>query len=269
MRDGDCVRFLQWCLPRLGLRWSGYRRVRGTVCKRLNRRLRALGLADWDAYRRYLEDTPQELEVVARACRIPVSRFYRDRAVFDQLRDVELPRLAHAAAARGASRVAAWSCGCASGEEPYSLALLWRLDVAAPTMNLDVLATDAEPQMIARARVGCYAAGSLRDVPAHWRPRGFEHGATGACVRRELRRGVALACVDVRTAMPEGPFDLILCRNLAFTYFVPTEQRRLLAGFVARLMPAGVLVIGAHETLPTPHPLAAAAGALPIYRKGA
>ncbi|MEE8226367.1 MAG: CheR family methyltransferase, partial [Kiloniellales bacterium] len=126
MRDEDCVRFLQWCLPPLGLRWAGYRRVRRTVCKRIERRRRELGLADAAAYRACLIADPGEWTRLDALCRISISRFYRDRAVFDHLVCDVLPNLATKAGRRADTALRCWSAGCASGEEPYSLAIAWR-----------------------------------------------------------------------------------------------------------------------------------------------
>jgi len=127
VRDQDCVRFLQTCLPRLGLNWAGYRKVRRTVCKRIGRRMRELGLSDIAAYGQLLEHSPEELARLDAFCRIPISRFYRDRAVFDALGRTLLPDLAKRAGTRGDREVRCWSAGCASGEEVYTLRLLWDL----------------------------------------------------------------------------------------------------------------------------------------------
>jgi chemotaxis protein methyltransferase CheR len=77
--DAECVDFLQWALPRLGLRWQGFRKVRRQVCRRVARRIAELGLADADAYRLYLERNPQEWDALAELCRVTISRFWRDR----------------------------------------------------------------------------------------------------------------------------------------------------------------------------------------------
>ncbi len=123
MTNDECVAFLQWCLPRLGMRWAGFRKVRKTVCKRVARRLHTLGLPDADAYRRYLVGHEAEWPRLDAMCRIPISRFWRDRGVFDLLADEVFPALATAAAARGDNCLRVWSAGCASGEEPYSVRL--------------------------------------------------------------------------------------------------------------------------------------------------
>src|SRR6516225_732332 len=122
MPEDARVDFLKWCVPRLGLRWPGYRKVRGLVGKRLNRRLAELGLADLSAYRTFLMREPAEWGQLDAMCRIPISRFYRDRGVFDAIGQQLLPEAAAAVTARGANAVKCWSAGCASGEEPYTLA---------------------------------------------------------------------------------------------------------------------------------------------------
>ncbi len=94
MRDSEAVDFLQAVLPRLGLRWAGYRKVRGQVRKRLSRRLKELGLDDLAAYAEHLDQHPDEWPVLERMCWISISRFFRDRALFERLRERILPMLA-------------------------------------------------------------------------------------------------------------------------------------------------------------------------------
>ena len=252
MHDETCIAFLQWCLPRLGLRWRGYRKVRRTVCKRVRRRIRELGLDGLSAYRVYLDSRPEEWQVLDGFCRIPISRFYRDKGVFDRLGGDVMPRLATAAAARRAKSLRVWSAGCASGEEPYSLAMLWRLQVgpACPNVRFAATATDWDPVMLRRARAACYRPGSLSDMPAGWLASAFERRGDEFCLRPTFRQAVRFRRQDIRTEMPAGPFDLICCRNLVFTYFAESGQRRLLAEIRRRLRPGGALVLGSHERLP-------------------
>jgi chemotaxis protein methyltransferase CheR len=139
--------------------------------------------------------------------------------------------------------------GCASGEEPYSLKIVWDFEVRAafPDVALSIVATDVDTKVLDRARQGCYGASSLRELPPRLRLRGFE--PAGACfrVRPGQREGVTFLHQDLRGDAPPGPFDIILCRNLAFTYFAPRLQQRVLAGFAERLVAGGYLVVGAHE----------------------
>jgi len=252
MKDSDCVAFLQSSLPALGLRWTGFRRVRRQVCKRIARRLRALGLADLDAYRVRLKTDPAEPGVLDSLCRITISRFWRDRTLFDALGTEVLPRLARRAAGRTDRRVHAWSAGCASGEEPYSLALLWRFRIAPrfSGVALSIVATDADAHMLTRARRACYAPATLRELPPGWAATAFRRAGRQLCLQAPYRAGVRFLEQDIRRAMPDGPFDLVLCRNLAFTYFDAAGQRAVLGGIAARLAAGGYLAIGGHETLP-------------------
>jgi chemotaxis protein methyltransferase CheR len=255
MRDTECVAFLRWALPAIGLDWRGFRRVRGQVCKRLGRRLAALGLGDLAAYRVYLGAEAAEWARLDELCRVSIARFYRDRAVFDGLRARLLPALARRARLGGASSLRAWSAGCAGGEEPYTLALLWNLDVGPhgfPGLALDITATDADPRALERARRATYHAGTLKELPPGWRDAAFEDEGGLFRLRDQLRAGVAFACQDIRAVMPAGPFDLILCRNLVYTYFDGATQSRVTEGLRRRLAPGGALIVGAHERVDPP-----------------
>src|SRR5215218_4082997 len=114
---------------------------------RVSRRIAELGLAEADAYRAYLEGIEEEWDVLAGLCRVTISRFWRDRAVFEGLRDEVLPELGPA--------LSAWSAGCASGEEPYSLVLA----AAEARVGIHVIATDVDPVLLRPAR-GTRAADS-------------------------------------------------------------------------------------------------------------
>jgi chemotaxis protein methyltransferase CheR len=266
MKDEQCVAFLQQTLPRLGMRWAGYRKVRRQVCKRIDRRLHALGLAGIESYARYLEEHPEEWQRLDAFCRISISRFCRNRGSFDLLAQEVLPRLAEGV--RGSLRC--WSVGCASGEEPYSLRLVWDFGLQSrfPAVALEILATDADPGLLERARRACYPPSSLRELPRDWIERAFERSDGLYWLRPELQVGVELCCQDVRSGLPEQSFHLVLCRNLVFTYFDEPLQRRCLARLAARLEPGGLLLVGAHESLPTGHPgLRPHAGHRSFYEK--
>jgi chemotaxis protein methyltransferase CheR len=253
LEDRECVAFLRWALPRLRLRWAGFRKVRRQVCRRLSRRLRALSLPDLDSYRAHLAEHPAEWEVLDGLCRIPISRFHRDRAVWEALAAEVLPAVARGAQDAGRDLLTAWSAGCASGEEPYSLIVLWELGVrrAFPDLSLRVLATDSDPALLERARRGEYGASSLKDFPPVWLDAAFERSDGRFRVRPALREPLELRCSDLRGSAPgDGPFDLVLCRNLAFTYFDEALQRETAAKLSGVLREGGALVLGRHESLP-------------------
>jgi chemotaxis protein methyltransferase CheR len=232
------------------MRWEGFRKVRGQVCKRLRRRLNELGLVDLDVYRDYLDRHPDEWRALDGFCRITISRFHRDRRVFEYLRDRLLPELSAARRDRGSLRC--WSAGCASGEEPYTVSIIWNLELRNrfPGVSLEIVATDAERRLLQRARVAEYSPGSLKELAPFWREEAFEPGEPGWRLREPFREGVSFHLSDIREEMPDGLFDLVLFRNLAFTYFDHDLQREILDGIVERLATDGALVIGSHESLP-------------------
>ncbi len=252
MKDAEGVPFLQWCLPRLRLRWSGYRKVRRQVYKRISTRLQLLGLHSLDDYRSYLEAHPEEWHVLDSSCWISISRFYRDKSVFQFLAQEVLPALARQTIEdKGILRC--WSIGCAGGEEPYSLSLLWRLKLQAqfPTMRLIVLATDVDNQALSRAQKGCYSFSSLKDLPESWCMQGFDHVAERcSSIKPEFRDPVTFLEQDIRHAMPGESFHLILCRYLVFTYFDAPLQSIMLRQLVEQMHSHGALIIGKGERLP-------------------
>jgi chemotaxis protein methyltransferase CheR len=264
MRDSDCAELLRWAAARLDLRYEGFRRVRGQVCKRLVRRLVQLGLDGPGAYRAFVETHPAEGAVLDELCRVHVSRFYRDRAVWDALGSQVLPALA--TRARGELRV--WSAGCAAGEEPYTLVLLWRQVMAPrfPALRLRIVATDADADSLARARIGCYPSSSLKELPRAWRDATFVARGPRLCLRDDVRSAVELQQEDIRDRTPEGPFHLVLCRNGPFTYFGEPTQRAVAARVAALLTPGGALVVGCHERVPGLVGLAADPGVRGLYR---
>ena len=272
MTDADCVAFLQWALPRLRMRWPGFRKVRRQVCKRIGRRMTELEFTDPLQYRAYLEGHPLEWKTLDSFCRITISRFFRDREVCRNLRDVVLPTLAKRALTERRSELRCWSAGCGSGEEPYTLSLLWRLPPDAslsgrfPLISFRVTASDSEPVVLERAQAAVYEPGTVKELPPSWIPVAFDESDAGLLLRSDFTEGVRFSELDIRQESPEGPFDLILCRNLVFTYFEEGLQIEILRRLVDRLTAGGCLVMGAHERAPDGQwPLTRPNPGMPIY----
>lgn len=271
MDDRDCTAFLQWALAQRDFRWQGFRKVRRQVCKRLKARIRELGLDDFAAYRRHLEANPAEWAVFDACCPITISRFFRDRSVFETLVSSVLPEIAaRAARERRAARI--WSAGCASGEEPYTLKIIWDCEIAPtfPDLRVSIVATDVDEAVLARARRGCFEPASLRELPPRLVARAFDRVGALHCVRPKHREGIDFLRQDLRREMPALRFDLVLCRYVAFTYFAEPLQRQVLAGILDRLVPHGYLVLGTHERLPSVEPaLMPLSGAPQIFARTA
>jgi chemotaxis protein methyltransferase CheR len=250
--DTRCRDFLQWALPQLHMRWSGFRKVHTQVCKRLHKRMQALQLAGLNDYRAYLQQHPQEWQVLDSLCRITITRFYRDKGIFRLLADRIIPGLVEQIRQAGQSELHIWSAGCGSGEEPYSLAILWALQLQqhCPDITLRILATDIDTQLLERARTACYPFSSLKGLPAAWRESAFTASADRYCLHAAFKPPVLFVRHDVRAPVPATGLQLILCRNLVYTYYDEDLQREITRRLVDALAPGGMLMVGSHETLP-------------------
>ena len=255
MEDDVCVRFLQWVLPQLRMRWPGFRKVRKQVCKRLQRRINELALTDIVAYRHYLQTHADEWSVLDYLCRVTVSRFYRDKIVLDHVRTQVLPELAQHAIVAGDTELHGWSAGCASGEEAYSLVLIWDQTVGAdfPQLNIQVVGSDVDELLLQRARRACYAYGSIKALPDVWLKSAFTQSRHEYCLEARLSRKAFFIRQDIRDGLDTGPFHIVFCRNMAFTYFDNALQLEILEHIHGNLVDGGALVIGGHESLPEVH----------------
>ncbi|MEA3414772.1 MAG: CheR family methyltransferase [Thermodesulfobacteriota bacterium] len=176
MKDTECVRFMQWALPRLRMRWPGFRKVRRQVCKRINRCISELRLNDVESYRKYLQVHPDEWGYLDSLCRISISRFYRDKGVFDCIGDNALPALAQMAENSGNKKIRCWNAGSASGEEAYSLALVWQfiLSLDYPDMDIQITGTEVDSNLLERAERACYLQSSVKELPEKWLSQAFK-----------------------------------------------------------------------------------------------
>ncbi len=227
--------------------WAGYRKVRKGVIKRLRRHMQELGCSTVEQYLAQLARLPQAKAAHEQCLRVTISRFFRDRHLWQTLQRRSLPDLVE----RFCSPVRIWSAGCANGEEPYSLAMLWNELRDSPALNL--LATDAGEACLARAREGAYSRSSLKEVPDEMRKRYFDSGKGG---RRFLVQSHRMTPIrwrqhDLLGSLPDsGPFHMILLRNNLLTYYQGPDLQAAFTRIVAALAPGGWLVTGAHERLP-------------------
>jgi chemotaxis protein methyltransferase CheR len=147
--------------------WAGYRRVRKRVKKRVRRHMATMGGSTIDAYLLALDRLSGAREACEQCLQVTISRFFRDRELWQTLRERILPELVE----QFPAPIRIWSAGCACGEEPYSLAMLWE-ELGRPT-QLDLLATDANSACLAHARAGVYSLSSLKRMPEKIRERYF------------------------------------------------------------------------------------------------
>jgi chemotaxis protein methyltransferase CheR len=203
-------------------------------------------------YATLLERDPARRQEFRDYVTINVSEFFRDGDRFGELERRILPDLVTHAGMRGLS---VWSAGCSMGAEPYSLAILLR--ERGPGRHHQVLATDIDRTILTRAQEGCgYTAADLRNVGQDRIDRWFERQPDGSyCLGPVPRALVTFQQHDLlRDAYPDGPFDLIACRNVVI-YFTDAAKERIYASFARALRVGGVLFVGGTEAILKPQAL--------------
>jgi two-component system, chemotaxis family, CheB/CheR fusion protein len=231
---------------RCGHDLSGYKE--STILRRMQRRSQLHRMTDLRSYADFVRNSPDEAEVLFNDLLIPVTNFFRDPDVFEELQRRIVPQLF---SGKGADdRVRVWSVGCSTGEEPYSLAmlLLEHAETLAERPQLQIFASDLHDASLERARHGVYPSIIESDVaPARLR-RFFTRDGDDYVVNRDLREMVVFARHDLLSDPPFSHTDLISCRNLLI-YLNRDVQRDAIALFHYALEPGGVLFLGSSETL--------------------
>lgn len=233
---------------RTGNDFSLYKK--NTLYRRIERRMAIHQLARIDGYVRYLRENPQEVELLFRELLIGVTSFFRDPAAWVSLQEQALPELL--AANPDGNPLRAWVAGCSTGEEAYSLAMVFReaVECLAPEHRptLQIFATDLDPDAIARARQGVYPPNVASDVSAKRLKRFFVEDDNGYRVGKEIREMVVFAPQNAIMDPPFTRLDILTCRNLLI-YLGPELQKKLLPLFHYSLKPGGILMLGSAESL--------------------
>jgi two-component system, chemotaxis family, CheB/CheR fusion protein len=227
---------------------------KSSLYRRIERRMGLHQLAKIADYVRYLQGNPQELDLLFKELLIGVTNFFRDSAVWTQLKDGILPALLNAGTRGGVLR--AWVAGCSTGEEAYSLAMVFceALDAMkggtrpALERTLVIFATDLDNQAIDRARTGVYPANIAADVSDERLRRFFSEDERGYRVNKEIREMVIFAPQDLIMDPPFTKLDILSCRNVLI-YLDMDLQKKLMALFHYSINPGGVLLLGSAETV--------------------
>jgi two-component system CheB/CheR fusion protein len=220
-----------------------------TILRRIGRRMAITRCHTMREYASYLTAHPAEVGELVQAFLINVTQFFRDGDAFTYLKNEILPALI--AQAREHDRVLRiWSAGCATGEEPYSLAILLTDLIGAelPEWSIKVFATDLDEMTISFARRGIYSESLIQGVPADYRDRFFERIDHGYRISKALRQMVIFGLHDLSRNAPFPHVDLITCRNVLI-YFAPDLQDYVLNQFAFSLSPGGYLFLGKAETV--------------------
>jgi len=225
---------------------------KNTVYRRIERRMGIHQISRIASYVRYLQENPQEVELLFKELLIGVTSFFRDPDAWEQLRSEAFP--AFLAARSTGGRLRAWSAGCSSGEEAYSLAMTFMeaLDQVKPAtgFSLQIFATDLDRDAIDKARQGGYPVNIAADVSPERLKRFFIKEDNGYRVAKEIREMVTFATQNIIMDPPFTKLDILICRNLLI-YLTPELQRKLMPLFHYSLNPGGVLFLGSAESVST------------------
>ncbi len=206
------------------------------LVRRIRSRMRKVGIDIYGEYAELLKRNKGEKENLKKALTINLTSFFRNKTVFDTLKNEILPPM---------KNPVIWSAGCSNGAEPYAIAILCR------ELNLKciILGTDIDKESIRKAYDGFYNEAALAELPSYYRLKYFEKTEDGYRVNREIKNSVDFQNLDLKDINFENKFDLIVCRNVLI-YLNKQFQESILNSFSIALKENGFLVLGQVESIP-------------------
>jgi chemotaxis protein methyltransferase CheR len=238
------------------------------VYSRLARRLRKLDLKTFSEYLDFVDSDEEEKKSFVNSLTTNLTHFFREEHHFDFLRKQIFPELF----SRNLSRIRVWSAGCSTGEEPYTLAMIWEHMPEKP-LNVDfkILATDLDTNVLQTAETGIYSVDKLVPVEQPYQ-RWFAQ--TSRCseqqkeISKKLKTPVHFKQLNLMANWPmKGPFQLIICRNVLI-YFDKKTQKNLIERYFELLEPGGYLILGHSESLGANRGLFESCGKTIFRKKG-
>ncbi|HEV2639674.1 MAG TPA: CheR family methyltransferase [Actinocrinis sp.] len=244
--DGDLEDLLAFLRDARGFDFTGYKR--SSLARRIRKRMTDAGVPDFAGYRDRLETDADEFRALFNTILINVTSVFRDTEAWTYLQREVLPDLLAATGPEQEIRV--WSAGCSTGEEPYSLAILFAevLGIAECVKRVKIYATDIDEDALRDARTGSYPARSLEPLSAELRERYFDAAGGQYALRPDLRRRVIFGRHDITRDAPISRLDLLVCRN-TLMYFNVEAQKQIVDRFHFALREGGHLFLGKAEML--------------------
>jgi two-component system CheB/CheR fusion protein len=239
----DLLRFIR---DARGFDFTGYKR--STLGRRIHKRMGDAGVLDYADYRDLLEADADEFRALFNTILINVTSMFRDPDAWAFLEGEVLPDIL--ANAEPEAEIRVWSAGCSSGEEAYSLLMMFAeaMGVDACLRRVKIYATDVDEDALRDARSGLYPARSLEQMPVALRDKYFEHNAAHYTFRPDLRRRVIFGRHDITRDAPISRLDLLVCRN-TLMYFNVEAQSQIVDRFHFALREGGYLFLGKAEML--------------------
>ncbi len=241
-QDSQNIQSILEFLSRKKINYEAYKE--NYFLRRIQTRMRKIGIRTYRDYRNYLENNPKEPKMLVSSFSINVTHFFRDRDLFMELQRKVIPQILES------KSVHIWSAGCAVGPEPYSIAMLInRLGVKKRPNSINILATDISKEFLDQAILGIYPEELLKELdPSEIQEFFIKLDNNEYQLIKSIRNYVTFKKHDLRTQAPGNDFDLILCRNVLI-YFSRSQSKQLFKRFHSSLKSQGYLVIGSCELL--------------------
>lgn len=239
---GDYEKFVTSINKKTGIDLSLYKEAQ--MKRRLTSLYEKKGYPSFSAFFNVLSSNQDTMNEFLDRMTINVSEFYRNRKRWDVLEKKILPRLL-----KENSRLKVWSAACSTGEEPYTMAMVFSNVI--PLSAVKVQATDLDQNAIQRAKIGVYSERSLAEVPDAMRKKFFQEEGQYFKIADEIKRTVAFKQQNLLSDRFESGYDLIVCRNVMI-YFTEEAKDKLYHKFNAALRPGGVLFVGSTEQIFNP-----------------
>jgi two-component system, chemotaxis family, CheB/CheR fusion protein len=243
-KDVSLRELLQELAEHRAFDFRGYKR--STLERRFRKRMFQLNIGTFADYAAYIRKNPEETNQLLTTILINVTEFFRDLPAWEILRNEILSPMIKGL--KPGASIRAWSAGCASGEEAYSIAIILAeiLGSRIPEYDVKIYATDIDDDALITARRGEYSAEALRRVRPEWREKYF-HGKEVLRVNRDIRRLVIFGHSNLGQDAPISHVNLLVCRNVLI-YFGADLQRQILARLQYALEPGGILFLGKSES---------------------
>jgi two-component system CheB/CheR fusion protein len=243
--DPELENLIQHLQQTRQLDFRGYKRT--SLRRRIRQRMEEVGCPDFATYRAFVDANPQEFADLLNTVLINVTSFFRDAEAWDVLSRQIVPQII--ASKKDGQPIRIWSVGCASGQEPYSAAMLFAEAMGAEWFceNVKVYANDLDEAALRTARSATYSAREVESVPPHLLGKYFEHINGHYVFHRDLRKCVIFGRHNIVNDAPISRVDLLICRNLLI-YLDSATQNTVLPRLHYALNPGGVLFLGKAET---------------------
>ncbi|HET8559042.1 MAG TPA: CheR family methyltransferase [Marmoricola sp.] len=243
--DPHFEELLTYLKEQRGFDFTGYKRA--SLLRRVQRRMSTLHISSYEDYLDYLQLHPEEFTPLFNTILINVTDFFRDAEAWDYFRAQIVPDLLKT---RADQSIRVWSAGCASGQEAYTLAMVFAdaLGIEDFRERVKIYATDVDEEALATARQAMFTEREIRGAPEEMREKYFERSGQRYTFRKELRRSVIFGRNDLVQDAPISHVDVLSCRN-TLMYFNAETQAQVLQRLHFALRPEGILFLGKAEML--------------------